>query len=708
MYRKFQSAIHYSYYAVLFLIPLAMFHKTSELFEFNKIIVVYIFTTLILSLWIIESVLKKKIIFKRTLLDIPIALFLFSQFLSTISSINIRTSFLGYYSRYNGGLMSLLCYALLYWGFVSNFDKDKTYKAISSLLISAFLVSIYAILQHFGIDAHIWVQDVQNRVFSTLGQPNWLAAFVITLIPIAWSKALSSKFKPAYDQERQGLAKKIFSSSWIWIFLSCVYYLVLIYTKSRSGLVGFGILTLIYWVLVVFRNFFKKADFKNVVFRSFVIGVFLLAITAYNGTPWTPSFRQLTERVNSKQQQETDSIAEEKYQGPLIEVGGSSSTEIRKIVWTGALDVWKHYPILGTGVETFAYSYYNFRPVEHNLVSEWDFLYNKAHNEYLNYAATTGTLGIGSYLVMILTMALFTLINSKIFKKFKGTNKILSYLHFSFFSGLISIYITNFFGFSVVPVNLMMFMLPAFSVGIETKESENGNTEIRDIGSSQKTTIAITAIVAFYLLISIFRYWNADVFYGQGKAHNDVGNSVKALEYLKKAVDISKKEAVFWSELSEANLNLGLRLAEAEDQRAIQFFDEAIKASSTAVNLAEKDVNIQRKRASMYIKLSTFDPNQLLIARDVLIKTIELAPTEAKLWYNLGLVYARAGDIQKAKETLEKTIEMKPDYEKARYAYALLLKELGETDKAIEQAEFILKNINPNYKEAVQFIEENK
>jgi putative inorganic carbon (hco3(-)) transporter len=59
----------------------------------------------------------------------------------------------------------------------------------------------------------------------------------------------------------------------------------------------------------------------------------------------------------------------------------------------GAWELTKKYPLFGSGVETFAYSYYNVRPVEHNLVTEWDFLYNKAHNEFLNYAATTGFVG---------------------------------------------------------------------------------------------------------------------------------------------------------------------------------------------------------------------------------------------------------------------------------------------------------------------------
>ena len=71
------------------------------------------------------------------------------------------------------------------------------------------------------------------------------------------------------------------------------------------------------------------------------------------------------------------------------------------MVWKGAIDIWLHNPIFGTGLETFAFAYYQYRPAAHNMTSEAQFLYNKAHNEYLNYLATTGTVGIVTYLLMI-------------------------------------------------------------------------------------------------------------------------------------------------------------------------------------------------------------------------------------------------------------------------------------------------------------------
>src|SRR3989344_2248914 len=97
-----------NFYSLIFiLVPLIFLPSTSELFEFNKIIVTYILTTLIVSVWAIRCIVEKKFIFRRTLLDWPILLFLISNFLSLIFSIDMHTSWYGYYSRWNGGLLSL-------------------------------------------------------------------------------------------------------------------------------------------------------------------------------------------------------------------------------------------------------------------------------------------------------------------------------------------------------------------------------------------------------------------------------------------------------------------------------------------------------------------------------------------------------------------------------------------------------------------------
>jgi putative inorganic carbon (HCO3(-)) transporter len=189
------KTIEYLFYALFFFTPLILWPGTSEVFEFNKMLFVYLITVLIAASWIFKWIIQKKITIRRTPLDLPILLFLASQVLSTIFSIDTHTSLYGYYSRFHGGLISTISYITLYYAFVSNIKPPTIRFVIYTVLSSAALVAFYAILEHFGIDKSLWVQDVQNRVFSTLGQPNWLSAYLVAILPIPIFLAISSKNK---------------------------------------------------------------------------------------------------------------------------------------------------------------------------------------------------------------------------------------------------------------------------------------------------------------------------------------------------------------------------------------------------------------------------------------------------------------------------------------------------------------------------------
>jgi O-antigen ligase len=400
-----QRFFFYLFAILFFFTPLIIWPQTSEVFEFNKIVFVYTMTVIISASWIVRCIIEKKIILRRTILDYPLLAFLGINLLSTLFSIDPRTSWLGYYSRFNGGMLSLISYALLYWAYVSNMNYKSTVKVIFFALLSAALVSVYGVLEHFGIDKDIWVQDVQNRVFSTLGQPNWLAAFLLALIPLTWTDTI----------------KKPYS-----YLLSALFFITLLFTKSRSGLLGFGVASIIFWGLTFIKD--RKKYLKDlIVYNSIFLILFLVV-----GNPFGQTNIQTKQDLNS----------------PALETGGTESGTIRKIVWKGAVDIWAHYPILGSGPETFGYAYYNYRPVEHNLVSEWDFIYNKAHNEYLNILANTGTLGIISYLVLI----------------FYSLRIFVGQKRFDLLAGYTGLLVSNFFGFSVVPTQLILFLFPAVAL----------------------------------------------------------------------------------------------------------------------------------------------------------------------------------------------------------------------------------------------------
>ena len=149
------------------LVPLLLTPWNYELFEFNKMMAVYAITVVVAAAWLVKSIANGKLEIARTPLDIPIALFMSSLFVSSLFSIDPHVSWYGYYSRFNGGMFSILSYVLLYYVFVSNNTTIQQWNNITIYLrialSSAIIVSLYGVLERLGIDRHLWVKDEIGR-----------------------------------------------------------------------------------------------------------------------------------------------------------------------------------------------------------------------------------------------------------------------------------------------------------------------------------------------------------------------------------------------------------------------------------------------------------------------------------------------------------------------------------------------------------------
>jgi len=657
--------ITFSFFLLFFLVPLIMTPWNYELFEFNKMLLVYFLTIVIAASWLIQMIAERRFIFRRTFWDLPLIIFLLSQVLSFVFSIDRHTSFWGYYSRFNGGLLSTICYLLLYWAFVSNIDKKNTLRTIYFTLISSALVAVYGIAEHFGIDANQWVQDVRNRVFSTLGQPNWLAAWLVALIPLTWGFLLNSKSK---------LQNLLYYSLFI-ILLLCF-----LYTKSRSGLLGLTVAFVAFWGLLFW---FKRRTAKKILKPFLIITSLLVIFNLFILTPWQPKF------LNFKSTTPQNPVAAQE-----IPTGGTESGEIRKIVWQGALGIWRHHPVLGTGPETFAYSYYWYRPRAHNDVSEWDFLYNKAHNEYLNYMATTGTIGLAAYLFLIASYLFWAL------KKSRKAELL------ALFSGFLSILATNFFGFSVVSVSLFFFLYPAISFNlIKDKEEQTIKKSKKQQLKTPWPWLAFGGILllAFYLLISTLKYWYADTRFALGEKLNKSSEANKAFPFLQKAITFRSSEPIYYDELSLSAANLAVSAAKQEQATlSAQLVDLAITSSDRSLKISPYNLNFWKNRTRLFYSLAEIEEKYTQQALESLLMANKLAPTDAKIVYNLALVYAKLNQEETAIKTLEEAVNLKPNYDQARYALALFYEKKDEIDKAKEQLNYILEKINPSHEAALE------
>ncbi len=356
---------------------------------------------------------------------------------------------------------------------------------------------------------------------------------------------------------------------------------------------------------------------------------------------------------------------------------------------------------MGSGLETFAYSYYGSRPVEHNLVSEWDFIYNKAHNEYLNFAANSGTLGLFSYLLLIGFSIYIFFQESGI-----STHDSLFMIHYSLLAGYTGILITNFFGFSVVPTQLLFFLFPAFAIVIESgiKKQESG---IQKTTSAQKMGIVLTMILASFLMIQVFRFWFADINFTKGKTYSGKGNYIEGIKYLTLAINSSPNEPLYHNEIAQSYTLAGVDAKTNGKADDLQKYTElALAETMKAVTLSPANVNLRRTQFGVYIRLAVISPQFLTMASKTLEDAVKLAPTDAKIIYNLGLTQARLGEATSALENVSRAVILKPNYRDARLARALLLIDKKEFEKARVELNYILTNIDPNDTTTKQTLEE--
>lgn len=708
-----QKILAYSFYLLFFLTPLIFTPLNNELFEYNKMFFVYFMTVIVVGTWLIKMVYDRTLICKRTPLDIPILLFLGSQILSTVFSIDPHTSIWGYYSRQNGGLLSLISYLLLYYAFVSNFKKEDVLKFLKVALFGGFLVSLYAIPEHFGVSpsciilvkrfaADCWIQDVQARVFATLGQPNWLAAYLGMLI-----------FPCIYFITQ---AKTLRSRATYYILLT-TYYLAFTFTYSRGATLGvLGGLGILLLSVISYQfsdrssSVFSQSVTCNIKKPLLLVTCLLLLINLLFGSALTGDFRFIKQAAPPPRP--GISLAQASG-GTQLENGGTESGQIRLIVWKGAFEIFKHYPILGSGLETFAYSYYNFRPKEHNFVSEWDFLYNKAHNEFLNYLATTGALGFGTYILMILIFIYwcmrYILLNHR---KLPTTNYLL--LTTSLLASYVSYLIQNFFLFSVVIIALLFYLIPGFVfVYTDSKKPLNlklVNSFLSFLGKRfifQSITIILIIFTCTSLILTLGKIWLGDTLYKNGADYSDLGNPGRAYNNLVSAVELNPGEPLYRNELGFAAASAAVALEEEDATTSASLKDEAINQTEKSLRMSPANLSLWRTAIRTFYQLTALDPKFNEVTLTTVDQAISLAPTDPKLYYNKGLILQQEGKSKEAVQELRKALELRPSYVEAIMTLAGAYEKLENFKNALIEYEKALKFV-PNNEEIIKKVEELK
>lgn len=621
------KTLYITFLALTVITPILFSTKNSELFEVPKMFFVYFCATLILFLTLFKFIQEKKITIPENLIVLSLLIFLILQIISTLTSIDKFTSIFGFPSRLNGGLLSQVAYLTIFGGALVNLTSQRAKQLIVAAIVTTTAVSLWGIPGHFGYDpncliltghlnATCWQADFDptKRIFSTLGQPNWLASYLVLTLPITIAMSIIGK----------NLKKWLIFSA-----LSSILFAALIFTSSRAGLVGISISFVIFGSLLG-----KKYLSRNLKIIAGLTLAFLLVITIFS--------KPLILRIN-----EALGLAN-------IKSPGTESTKIRLIVWQGAWQVFIKQPLLGTGPETFAYSYYLVRPLAHNLTTEWNFFYNKAHNEFLNYLANIGILGTSAYLLFLFTSFLTLL------RITKGTNRQISLVAKGLIGSLAGYQLTIFFGFSTVPTQTLAFLLMACVLILANKS----NLKIINLHTSQKSKTVISAIIIIFgswFLTATIRLYLADIYFAHA---TDLGvDDPQSQKYFNNALKFSPVANPFYFAQYAYAQSFAVSADETVNQDQIK---KTADFAQKAITLAPNNIMIIRRVANSYFLLAAVDAKYEQRALELGRKMIELAPTDPQFYLAYAKIQTGLSYDQEAIETLKSALNLKSDYLEAK------------------------------------------
>lgn len=274
------------------------------------------------------------------------------------------------------------------------------------------------------------------------------------------------------------------------------------------------------------------------------------------------------------------------------------------------------------------------------------------------------------------------------------------------FASWLSILVTNFFGFSVVVMQLFFFLIPAFLFTMTDNKHKEIKKQFAFPEPYQNIASIVILCMSLVFIYRIFTYWHADTLFASGYRLSRASVYGKAQSLLSQAIQKNKHEPMYHDERGTVLASLSVQALEAnEASRGAELAKQALEASDKALLTSPRNVNFWKSRTKIFYALSQFDPSFL----DASIKALEqaraLSPNDPKIYYNLAVLEGQLTYYDKAVDYLLTAKSLKPNYRDVYFALSVFYKEMKKPDLAKTVLQEYLTSVDPIDQEFLTQIE---
>ena len=407
----------------LIVAPLYFNVQTDRVFEPDKILLVRWLALIAGVAWVVWAVetgwrLRRpdeswKEALQRLLripLVAPTLLIVITYAISTLLSVTPYISFFGSYQRLQG-TWTTYSYILFFTLALQQLrTREQLERLVTVVVITSVPISLYGILQHYGVDPLPWGGDVQRRIAGHMGNAIFIAAYLIMVSFLTLYRVIRS-FVGILSDKAEGYRDAILGGLYLFIF--AVQVIALVFSISRGPGLGWAVGMYIF-VLLFFVAF--RPRYYRVLAGAWVgLAVLGMAFLIVFNLPQTP----------------LEPLREMPYVGrfgKILDVSRKNPTgRVRVLIWQGVVELIAPHeplnfppdmhpdpfngirPLVGYGPESMWVAYNRFYQPELAQIEKRNASPDRSHNETFDSLVRTGVLGFVAYLWLFVSIFYFVL-----------------------------------------------------------------------------------------------------------------------------------------------------------------------------------------------------------------------------------------------------------------------------------------------------------
>ena len=640
----------------VFLLPLFFLPFSFETFDFNKQNLLWLCTFVAALAWLVKVVIiEKKIIYKKTPLDIPIVIFILIWGLSLLFSVDRFSSLFGYYGRFVDAYLGTLSFVLFYFLIVNTLTPRQVARFFNTFLLSVGIALALSIAGAWGI-----LTRFLPASFNPIGGASETAALFAAAILVLVAALYSYQARGAVRAWRLSVSYGIIAALALAVLLAVNFAFA-----WMAALIGMAVL----FCLGLYLSYVGRAQADAAVsvrIAPALLGfVFiLLALFLFGGNGGIAGVSLPHEVV-------------------------LPARPAQAILWQSL----KTHPLLGYGPGTYSYAFSAGRPASFNDNQFWQLRFDKAPTYLLELPATVGALGFLSYLAVVGIFLFVSFVFAlNIFRDATAE----SYLAFGFSFAALTLFVaqilylnntTLLFTFWLCIALAMLHWRFSFAKIFATKE-----IDLRERREVMPILGALTAMTAFAfagLVYTQTRSYIADVNYNNFRLSGDAADLHRAIAFNPNRFNYRLALVRFYLNSSRdaiATLNApaGTGSVDSKQKNKLQAdIQQAITAGEAATVAAPNSVMTWELLGSLYRDVRTIAVGSVTPAIRYFEKAVSLEPTNPVLLTELGKMYLVNSQTNDAVTIFGKAITAKADYAPAIVGLAKTYEDLGQPDRAL-------------------------